>query len=215
MNFPLSSGGFGRFPNSGELVAWLHAADTGGMKKAEQENPTIILATAGLELRFPRLGDQHGFAVWLHSELVLETKTSAETIAWPESPPLQQLHEQLLPTGAAVLGVGSAGTTHWSASFSVREPGLVWCEYAARVSQPWQPASEWLGTRLHLAQGWTGERSEQGLLLHGKDRLLKLALLGPESSLETIGVGEFELRPAEAFPRRTKTIEWKVALLGK
>ncbi len=39
---------------------------------------------------------------------------------WPPSPPLQDLDRHELPDGAAVLAVGMAGTSHWSASFSIQ-----------------------------------------------------------------------------------------------
>ncbi len=39
---------------------------------------------------------------------------------WPPSPPLQDLDRHEFPDGAAVLAVGMAGTSHWSASFSIQ-----------------------------------------------------------------------------------------------
>ena len=41
-------------------------------------------------------------------------------LAWPPSPPLQDVSEHELPAGDAILGVGMAGSNHWSASFSVQ-----------------------------------------------------------------------------------------------
>lgn len=182
------------------------------MRNTENQSATILLETSGLEFRFPRIGDRYGLTISICSELVLEAFAGSAAEAWPAAPPLQQLHEQDLPTGLAVLGVGAAGTSHWSASFSVRGPGLVWCEYAARVSQPWNEASEWLGTRLRLGNDWKWERAGRGLRLHSKDQHLFLESLGEESEWEIIGPGEVAFRPAKGYSQRSKTIEWKAAM---
>ena len=107
----------------------------------EQE---IELETAGLCLRFGRAGDRFQLRLLVGGVTLLEAAAGVDNEAWPSAPPLQQLHEQVLPTGPVVLGVGSAGTTHWSASFAVRAPGVIWCEYAARVSRAWEASSQWL-----------------------------------------------------------------------
>lgn len=204
--------GFRQFPSATALVACDQGADTGGMNNAEHQSEAILLETSGLEFRFPRIGDRYGLTISLRSELVLEALAGSETDAWPAAPPLQQLHEQELPAGLAVLGVGSAGTSHWSASFSVRGPGLVWCEYAARVSHPWNHAGEWLGTRFHLAKDWNWERAERGLRLLRRDQQLLLELLGEESEWEMVRPNEVAFRPAQGFPQRTKTVEWRAAI---
>ena len=40
---------------------------------------------------------------------------------WPPSPPLQELNQLELEQGDSVLGVGMAGRSHWSASYSVEK----------------------------------------------------------------------------------------------
>jgi hypothetical protein len=45
---------------------------------------------------------------------------------WPPSPPLQEISQHTLEPGDAALGVGMAGQSHWSASYSVEssvQPG--------------------------------------------------------------------------------------------
>lgn len=42
---------------------------------------------------------------------------------WPPSPPLQELNQLELELGNSVLGVGMAGHSHWSASFSIEPTG--------------------------------------------------------------------------------------------
>ena len=41
---------------------------------------------------------------------------------WPASPPLQNVSRHALEQGAAVLCVGMAGNSHWSASYSIESP---------------------------------------------------------------------------------------------
>lgn len=111
-----------------------------------------------------------------------------------------------------MLGVGAAGTTHWSASFSVQAPGVVWCEYAARISRLWDRPSEWLGTRFRVAADWELRSDEKEWVLQQSSRRIGLQLLGTESQLEIIGPGEFAVFPSAARRQEAKTIEWKLAV---
>ena len=56
--------------------------------------------------------------------LLRSVEDSADAI-WPASPPLQELTRHELPDGPALLGVGMAGTSHWSVSFSAAEDHLL------------------------------------------------------------------------------------------
>lgn len=172
----------------------------------------IELKTAGLCLRFSRIGDRFQLRLQVDGALLLETVNSGADEAWPAAPPLQQLHEQVLPTGAVVLGVGSAGTTHWSASFAAKGPGVVWCEYAARVSRTWAPKSEWLGTSFQIAEGWALSLGQNELTLARQSRKVLLQALGPESQLTANRAGSFELAPAKDFIQRSNTIQWRLAI---
>lgn len=56
-----------------------------------------------------------------HFGILAETPRMAsveddDRLDWPCSPPIQQLSLEALPFGDALLGVGSAGTSHWSLS---------------------------------------------------------------------------------------------------
>ncbi|GAA5507273.1 hypothetical protein [Novipirellula caenicola] len=68
--------------------------------------------------------------------------------AWPCSPPIQQLSLESLPVGDALLGVGSAGVSHWSVSVhwqeSATEPTLFF-DFACRCKQ----TPEFLGSTYH------------------------------------------------------------------
>ncbi|EMI20931.1 hypothetical protein RMSM_02143 [Rhodopirellula maiorica SM1] len=68
--------------------------------------------------------------------------------AWPCSPPIQQLSLESLPVGDALLGVGSAGVSHWSVSVhwqeSAEQPTLFF-DFACRCKQ----TPEFLGSTYH------------------------------------------------------------------
>ncbi len=52
--------------------------------------------------------------------IALRSVESGSEVAWPVSPPLQQIHRQSFGDGREVVfGVGMAGRGHWSASFTL------------------------------------------------------------------------------------------------
>lgn len=57
--------------------------------------------------------------ILINGDVETEIMTSVEGTPeqdWPSSPPLQDISAHELPTGNAILGVGMAGKSHWSAS---------------------------------------------------------------------------------------------------
>ncbi|MFM8635946.1 MAG: hypothetical protein ACKOEX_14250 [Planctomycetia bacterium] len=70
---------------------------------------------------------------------------------WPASPVLVELSPIETASGPAILGVGRAGRSHFSASIGADpiHPGHVRFEIACRVAEP--PA--WLGSTYHAAGG--------------------------------------------------------------
>ena len=78
-------------------------------------------------------------------EPLLESLEGTPADDWPPSPPLQNLHRETLPNGRpALLLVGAAGRSHWSASIEAvpDEPALAF-DVACRHSG----AAGWLGSR--------------------------------------------------------------------
>jgi hypothetical protein len=57
--------------------------------------------------------------------VLLESIEGDAETAWPPSPPLQEIHLHDLGNGEALLGVGMAGTSHWSISLSTKSNSLV------------------------------------------------------------------------------------------
>lgn len=73
---------------------------------------------------FSKRGDRWSHQVVIgdgpQETLLLSSLEGDSQQVWPPSPPLQDLDRHELPDGAAVLAVGMAGTSHWSASFSIQ-----------------------------------------------------------------------------------------------
>ena len=79
--------------------------------------------SVSIDLVFEKTGDR-----WAHRLVLLvedrefpileSTEVSADP-DWPSNAPLQEVSHHDLPDGEAILGVGMAGKSHWSASFSI------------------------------------------------------------------------------------------------
>ncbi len=54
---------------------------------------------------------------------------------WPPSPPLQEVIREDRPDHSVYLGVGRAGTAHWSSSFKLEQDSRLVIEHACRVSE--------------------------------------------------------------------------------
>lgn len=54
---------------------------------------------------------------------------------WPASAPLQDISHHDLPGGEAILGVGMAGKSHWSASVSVVDNDSIFFDMACLIKQ--------------------------------------------------------------------------------
>lgn len=101
-----------------------------------------------LRVEFLWRGDRYGHVISAADDAgelqpLLESLEGTPADDWPPSPPLQSLHRETLPEGrAALLLVGAAGRSHWSASVEVRNAGLSF-DIACRYSD----AGTWLGCR--------------------------------------------------------------------
>jgi hypothetical protein len=109
---------------------------------------------------------------------------------WPNCPPLQQLSIESIEGRPVALGVGSAGTSHWSLSVEPVAEGFRW-DWACRVKE----TPQWLGT-VYQEQSAIELQPEPG------------------SVLET-AAGTARVRPAE-LPAHAGTACWcyRVGLSG-
>ena len=83
---------------------------------------------------------------------------------WPVSPPMQQLVQDPGQGSATLLGVGMAGSSHWSLSISLasqRKPTLL-IETAIRVRQK---PDGWIGSHFSLSEGVSAFSQDGGVSL--------------------------------------------------
>lgn len=109
--------------------------------------PTLTVSSGVVSATFTWTTDR-----WRHS-LCIDGREFAESVedrgdgrdsAWPASPPLVELSQLELAHGQAVLGVGLAGRSHFSASVAPHpsEPDTLVFEMACRIKD----APGWLGS---------------------------------------------------------------------
>lgn len=107
------------------------------MTRTQRNAEPLHLDGGGLgKLSFEWLGDRYQHA-WLQGdEALLRSSDQAVPVTWPDSPPLQQIHQQSFADGREVIfGVGMAGRGHWSASFTLVPDLRCWIvELACRSS---------------------------------------------------------------------------------
>jgi len=107
----------------------------------------VRLAVGRLELAFHRQGDRWGHEVTLGGRILLRSVEGAAADGdprWPRSPVLTEVMIVEVAGGAAVVGVGLAGRSHFSAAFRAdpRRADTLVCELACRI----QERPEWLGS---------------------------------------------------------------------
>ncbi len=72
-----------------------------------------------------RYQHQIGWVIDGIEHAALESREGTPDDQWPPSPPLQQLSMQMIEGNPALLGVGMAGSSHWSASFVLLQQKIV------------------------------------------------------------------------------------------
>jgi hypothetical protein len=112
-----------------------------------RSRPPLTVSAGAVQAVFTWAGDR-----WRHVVLVdgrpwaasLEGRADDRDAAWPCSPPLVELTSTATPRGEAILGVGLAGRSHFSASVAPAPdlPDTLVFEIACRIRE--QPG--WLGS---------------------------------------------------------------------
>ncbi|MFM7207661.1 MAG: hypothetical protein ACKO4T_13450 [Planctomycetaceae bacterium] len=107
----------------------------------------VSLVAGRTEAVFTWVGDRWRHRVSIEGRLLgvsLEGAEDGRDAAWPASPPLVEISVATLPGGPAVLAVGQAGRSHYSASFTPHplEPDTLLVDAACRV----RDRPMWLGT---------------------------------------------------------------------
>ena len=119
--------------------------------------------------------------------------------SWPSSPPLVELGDVPLPQGTAIVGVGSAGTTHYSVSVSAAPEGGLRFEFACRLLTP----AGWLGTTYAAGEAATTLAIEPlgGAVLH--------TIAAPAGGLSGLQIlPATPLAPPSSRAEKGSTVQW-------
>lgn len=81
--------------------------------------PPQTLIAGRVTVRFITAGDRYSHTIFIDDIAVATSVDGDAESDWPESPPLQELHSQDIDGDLVILGVGAAGTGHWSISVTV------------------------------------------------------------------------------------------------
>jgi hypothetical protein len=158
----------------------------------------------GLAVEFLPGQVQSGHEIFLGRQRVLSSVESGD--ACPASPPLQHVVVQAMKDGSSILGVGAAGRSHWSASFSMPDgtDSLV-IEIACRIQSP----LAWLGSTYAVSEPMTEPETRDGtiLLQAGQD---VVAVVPGERTHAEFDTGSRQIRiTPQRLPAGPGTAQWK------
>ncbi|NND98804.1 MAG: hypothetical protein HKN47_15905 [Pirellulaceae bacterium] len=134
--------------------------------------PSVTVASADglLRVEFHWNGDRYGHRFVLpDGQTVASVEGDAES-AWPPSPPLQQLSLEEINGAPVVLGVGAAGTSHWSISVEQREQGLRF-DFACRSKSP----VGWIGCSYRISDRLEFVAEPESAVAIGPDETLRIS----------------------------------------
>ncbi len=162
----------------------------------------------GLAIVFHKAGDRHRHDV-SRSEgggsILLRSRDTGT--AWPSSPPLQQLVRQVRNGHALILGLGTAGTSHWSASFETIEEGAtVEVQVACRLGGP----ASWLGTTYELVgDSVCGEHNPRGIAIDFDGRRLWISPGKGTKAAYDRATRRIAITPDDVSTDMPRTIQWQ------
>ena len=124
---------------------------------------------------------------------------------WPSSPPLVELADVHGPHSTALVGVGRAGTSHYSASITSQPDGGICFEIACRL----RADRGWLGsTYLACPEGGQPRLTIEPLASHGRqaftDTKTALGQDGPLLQIVPAAAGD----DSAGRPSKGSTIQW-------
>ncbi|MEX2187178.1 MAG: hypothetical protein WD875_10305 [Pirellulales bacterium] len=188
-----------------------------------------------LRIEFTPSGDRVAHTIYVAEENGGESATSnrpwrelmrsverATDAAWPESPPLQELHFERRDGHDVALLVGRAGKSHWSASvgFETGTSGVALVfDVACRVST--RPVM--VGSVYQVSEGfcWLGQQSDGGgdfaiwrsiVLLASEDSQWELAVDAPSKLIVIPTATRLSFRPSIDVDGAAATLRWRYVL---
>ena len=123
--------------------------------------------------------DRFDHVIQLGQHRIVCQRAAADS-AWPESPPLQQLSIEMIDGHEVALGVGCAGTSHWSVSIEPMERGFRF-DWACRVKE----VPERLGTSYCQNSSVVFEPDDEHADVSSSDGLTRVVPRRPISDVGT------------------------------
>ena len=165
-----------------------------------------------LRLRLVWQADRFGHVIeWVQADetrILLATAVDDATNAWPSNPPLQQASLEAISGSPVILGVGQAGTSHWSLSIETPdadEPTLRFDCACRSTSKPLSLGSQYV---------WSPDVRVQadafaGLLLRAGETCLQIAP-ADEQTIATCDQAErlCDLHPDTLIDGTGQTVRW-------
>lgn len=146
-----------------------------------------------------------------HAKGVVSIASSVEGDSdddWPPSPALQEISKEDIGNRVVVLGVGMAGSNHWSISVSVVENQRVKLDNACLVKNE---QIGWLGSTYQISEGVRVEAvSETEVRLEKDGFLIPLAAVSEAewgTSLSVVGT-RITARPSHISKSPVKSTRW-------
>lgn len=183
----------------------------------------ITLQNDLIAVDFRRHDDRYAHTISLRSDgraiTMLDSREGARDLAWPPSPPLQQIEVDCPGGNHRALLVGMAGRSHWSVGIELQQgAAAVRFDVACRIKvEPNEtdmidPDSAILRST-YLTAATVLEQSDAALLLESNMHRLRIESLdaGPGSDAVRLSLfdGEIQLSPPHEPGPLPRTIRWR------
>ena len=125
---------------------------------------------------------------------------------WPASAPLQDISHHDLPGGEAILGVGMAGKSHWSASVSVQENDALFFDMACLVKAP----DAVIGSQYAVGDGVEIESTGENVLLKAGGTEITIEALRKDAQQTNVcsDTNTVTMKPAVELTNVTGSVRW-------
>ena len=109
--------------------------------------------------------------------VLLTSVEGSDQQTWPPSAPLQDISHHDLETGEAILGVGMAGKSHWSASVSVEDNAAIFFDMACLI----KTENATVGSEYRVADGVDVKTDGEELRLQTEGSTITLRCHHPQN----------------------------------
>lgn len=125
--------------------------------KVDPETYEIRSGCGRLTVQFRWRGDRFSHQILLGDKMIASSVEGDPEQPWPPSPPVQQISLEELGDKWVVLGVGAAGSSHWSVAVEPFQESAIRFDWACRTGDT---GSQLMTTYDRLAEGWAIEPAD-------------------------------------------------------